>query len=87
MLRVPIKFDRNTLIERHAVLVLQLLDSLKRNNIRRLLQRGGSAGKTWSTRKNLRDLLGSINNSLLYSTFDFKRPFEFYGEEIASTVF
>ena len=40
-----IEFDRNTLMERHAIVVLQLLDSLKRNNIRRLLERGGSTGE------------------------------------------
>ena len=71
-LPTPMEFYKNTLMERHAVVVFQLLDSLKKDNIMRLLERRGSTGKTWSTRKNLRDLIGSINEVLINSKFEFK---------------
>ena len=72
LLPTPMESNKNTLMERHVVVMFQLLESLKRNNIRRLLERGGSTGETWSTRKNLRDLLGSINEALIDSKFVFK---------------
>ena len=83
-----IVYDKGTLIEREIVVVFLILESLKRSNVRRLLERGKSAsGLERSTRKNLRDLLNSISQIVLNQKIEFRHPFTFYSDEIASTVF
>ena len=73
--------------ERYKVAIFQLLQSLNRKNIKRLLMRPlKEPQKMRSTRKNLRDILQDILNVLYSEKLEFNSPFEFYGEECLYTV-
>ena len=89
-LPTQISYDKETLIEQEILVIFLLLESLKMHNIRRLLERGkkvSESEKVRKTRKNLKDLLSSICQIMSQEKVQFKEPFAFYSNDIASTVF